>query len=267
MSFYATIGVRGNFALSRNPKVPLALGGGCAGGRSGRREIYRLPGGSEPGGGVFVGGASGRKGDAVRGRGARWGRMAVGRNLMWTGDPVFPFLLRYIIAGTGKRLHAGVLPCGYGGQRTPRNSGSLRRFRYSRRSIQRIWILAIPRAAGAGVCATADLDRAEHTVVAGGAGDLGWKRDAHRVQDGHDAVLLPVLPIALAAAAAGVTQLKVRRWLGSHYVVRRVFAASYCSELRDCVVRAGLRWPRDWFHLARAILARACAWSMRRRSL
>jgi len=48
--------------------------------------------------------------------------------------------------------------------------------------------------------------------------------------------LLPVLPIALAAVAAGAAQLKIRGWLSSHYVA----AASVCGFL--LFGAAGLVW-------------------------
>src|SRR5438552_10152879 len=145
-----------------------------------------MPGGGMVGGGVLVGGAFCGKDCAVRAGGDRGGRLAVCAEFDVDRRSGVSVLAPIHIAGASECLHAGVLPCGYGGQRTQGilAACSVSSIRGDRPGA--LGILAISGAAGAGVCATADLDGAEHIVVAGGAGGLGWKRDAHWVAQGVD---------------------------------------------------------------------------------
>ena len=188
MSFYTTIGVLVISRYREMPRMPLAIAAGAlAGGVAGAKYTGCL--GAASLAAAFLWEAR----SAARTVLFELSALAVGvwpyaRNLMWTGDPVFPFLLRYI---SPERVNAYTLASYLAdtGASEHKEFWQLAAFPlFAAIDPAHLGFWQFSGAAGAGVRATADLDGTEHTVAAGRAGNVGWKRDAHWVQDGHDAI-------------------------------------------------------------------------------
>jgi hypothetical protein len=245
MSFYTTIAVLVISRYREIPRMPLALAAGVlAGGVAGAKYIGCLVAAWLAA--AFLWEAR----SAARAMLFGLAALAVGvwpyaRNLMWTGDPVFPFLLRYLspervnaytlasyLADTGASEHKEFWPLAafpLFAAIDPAHLGFWQFLGPLVLAFAPLLFLAVRNTS---------LWRAVLVTWVGSAMLIGFRTGMTRF-------LLPVLPIALAAVAAGAAQLKVRQWLGSHYVA----AASVCGFL--LFGTAGLLWY-DRFALAAA---------------
>jgi Protein of unknown function (DUF1420) len=245
MSFYTTIGVLVISRYREMPRMPLAVAAGAlAGGVAGAKYTGCLVAASLAV--AFLWEARSAARAVLFGLSA----LAVGvwpyaRNLMWTGDPVFPFLLPYI---SPERVNAYTLASYLA------DTGASEHKEFWQLAAFPLFAAIDPahlgfwQFLGPLVLAFAPLLiftvrntplwRAVLVTWVGSAMLIGFTTGMTRF-------LLPVLPIALAAVAAGAAQLKVRRWLGSYYVA----TASVCGFL--LFGTAGLLWY-DRFALAAA---------------
>jgi hypothetical protein len=227
MSFYTTVGVVVIARYREMPSVPLALvAGALAGGVAGAKYTGCLVAASMAAAFLLEERAAPKA--ALFGIAAlAAGVWPYARNLVWTGDPVFPFLLRYIapervnayalasyLADTGASEHQGFWHLATFPLFAAIDLAHLGFWQFLGPLVLAFAPLLILAVRGTSLWRTALV------IWAGSAVLIGAKTGMTRF-------LLPVLPIALAAVAAGVAQLKIRRWLISHYVA----AASVCIFL------------------------------------
>ena len=236
MSFYATTGVLVISRYREMASVPLGLAAGAlAGGVAGAKYTGCLVAASMAA--AFLWEArSGVKATLFGMAAVAAGVWPYARNLLWTGDPVFPFLLRYLAP---ERINAYSLASYLGDTGASEHKGfwqlaAFPLFAGIDPAYMGLWqflgplVLAFAPLLILTVRSTS-LWRAVLVTWAGSAVLIGAETGILRF-------LLPVLPIALAAVAAGAAQLKMRGWRSSHYVA----AASVCGFL--LFGAAGLIW-------------------------
>jgi hypothetical protein len=149
------------------------------------------------------------------------------RNVVWSGDPLFPFLLRHI---SPERVNAYTLASYLADTGASEHKGFWQLTAFPLFSAIDPAHLGFWQFLGPLVLAFAPLLilvvrntpvwRAALTVWLVSAMLIGFT-------SGMTRFLLPVLPLALAAVVAGAAQLAARRWLASHYVA----TASVCVFL------------------------------------
>ena len=255
MSFYTTIGVLVISRYREMPGVPLALAAGAlAGGVAGAKYTGCLVAASMAA--AFLWEARSGVKTALFGMAAlAAGVWPYARNLLWTGDPVFPFLLRYLAP---ERINAYTLASYLGDTGASEHKGfwqlaAFPLFAGIDPAHMGLWqflgplVLAFAPLLLLAVRGTS-LWRTVLVTWAGSAALIG-------IETGMLRFLLPVLPLALAAVAAGAAQLKVRGWVSTHYVA----AASVCGFL--LFGAAGMAWYQ------RFALAAASGWTSRQQYL
>ena len=131
----------------------------------------------------------------------------VRRNLVWTGDPVFPS--RSDIAPEPVNAYALASYLADTGARNTKDSGTLRHSLCSPRSIWRIWDSGNSSGRWCWHSHRFDPCCARHVPVANRARDLVGSAVLIGAKTGMTRFLLPVLPIASSSRAAGVAQLKI----------------------------------------------------------
>ena len=179
------------------------------------------------------------------------------RNWVWSGDPVFPFLMRHL---EPSRVNAYAL-AGYladTGASAPRGLWQIMRFPlFAAVGVAHLDFSDFLGPLSSLLCPADVLRSSQDASLACGTHSVARRSCGNRPHFRHDAFLLPLLPIALAASMVGIAQLRGRRWRAVRVAAIVSFACSLLFglgglalyERNSLAVSAGLisreRYLRD----------------------